>query len=161
MTEQITAEEGLDQLRVVLSQAKGVPMSASCVVNRADLLDLVDRIRAALPAELGRAQGLLANSDATAETILATARAEATRLAEDHEIVREAREIAERLTRETEQECADLRRETDVFIDSRMASFESVLHKTVSQVATARQRLAERSTLDEDPAAPAGESWEL
>ena len=34
------------------------------------------------------------------------------------------------------------------FIDSRMASFESVLHKTASQVKTARIRLAERSGLD-------------
>ena len=41
-----------------------------------------------------------------------------------------------------------LRRETDLFIDSRMAGFESVLHKTTSQVHTARARLAERSGLD-------------
>ena len=161
MTEQLSAAEGLDQLHAILSQAKGVPMSASCVVNRADLLDLVDRIRSALPSELGEARGLLADSDATAEAIVATARAEATRMAEDHEIVREAREIAARLKRETEQECADLQRETDVFIDSRMASFESVLHKTVSQVATARQRLAERSALDENPLGQTGENWEV
>ena len=32
---------------------------------------------------------------------------------------------------------AELRRETDQFIDQRMASFESVLHKTASQVKTA------------------------
>lgn len=152
MTDQPISEagQGLDRLREILSQAKGVPMSASCVVNRAELLELVDRIRAVLPEELGRAKGLLANSDAEAESILAAARAEASRRAEEHEIVREAREIAERLRQDTERECADLRRETDVFIDSRMASFESVLHKTTSQVATARQRLAERSALDEN-----------
>lgn len=144
-----TAGESLDQLRDLISQAKGVPMSASCVVNRADVLDLVDRIRGALPEELGRAQGLLANSDAEAERIVEAARDEANRMADNHEIVQQAREIAENVHRQTQQECEALRRETDVFIDSRMASFESVLHKTTSQVATARQRLAERSTLDE------------
>lgn len=144
------AAEGLDKLREILTQAKGVPMSASCVVNRGDVLDLVDRIRTALPEELGRAQGLLADSDTEAEGIIAAAREQATQMAEQHEIVLQAREIADRLRRDTERECADLRRETDVFIDSRMASFESVLHKTTSQVATARQRLAERSSLDED-----------
>lgn len=142
-------EVGLNRLREILHQAKSVPMSASCVVNRAELLDLVDQIRAALPTELGRARGLLANSDAEAERILNTARANADRLVADHEVMREARDEADRLRRDTEQECADLRRETDLFIDSRMASFESVLHKTTSQVATARQRLAERSALDE------------
>ncbi len=144
------AGEGLDQLRTIVSQAKSVPMSASCVVNRAELLELIDRIRGALPEELGRAQGLLANSDAEAERILASARAEANRMADQHEIVREAREIADRLRQDTEQECAALRRETDLFIDSRMASFESVLHRTTSQVATARQRLSERSALDDE-----------
>lgn len=147
------AAQGLDKLREILTQAKGVPMSASCVVNRGDLLELVDRIRTSLPEEFGRAQGLLANSDAEAESILAAAREQAARMTEDHAIMREAREAAEQLRRDTEQECADLRRETDVFIDSRMASFESVLHKTTSQVATARQRLAERSSLDEDASA--------
>lgn len=153
MTDQPITEagRGLDQLRDMITQAKSVPMSASCVLNRADLLDLVDRIRAALPEELGRAQGLLANSDAEAEAIISAARAKATRMAEEHEIVREAQEIAGELRRNTEQECADLRRETDLFIDSRMASFESELHRTTSQVATARQRLAERSALDDDP----------
>lgn len=152
MTEEPITEaaQGLDKLREILTQAKGVPMSASCVVNRGEVLALVDRIRTSLPEELGRAQGLLANSDAEAESILAAARERAARMIEDHAIMREAREAAERLRKDTEQECADLRRETDVFIDSRMASFESVLHKTTSQVATARQRLAERSSLDED-----------
>ena len=38
--------------------------------------------------------------------------------------------------------------EIDEFIDGRMAGFESVLHKTATQVRTARARLAERSGLD-------------
>ncbi|MDO5498539.1 MAG: hypothetical protein Q4F67_02540 [Propionibacteriaceae bacterium] len=144
-----TAAAGLDELRQVVSQAKSVPMSASCVVNRAEILELIDRIRGALPEELGRAQGLLANSDAEAERILSTAREEARRLVEDHQIAQDAQHYADTLKRETETECEALRRETDIFIDSRMASFESVLHKTTSQVATARSRLAERSALDE------------
>ena len=35
---------------------------------------------------------------------------------------------------EADHEAAALRREIDEFIDARMASFESVLHKTASQV---------------------------
>lgn len=151
--------ELLDQLRQIVTSAKSVPMSASCVVNRADVLDLLDRARADLPGELGRAQGVLADSDgqrakgqAEAEQIIADARAEAARLASDTEVARTAREEAGQVRSQAEQEAAALRRETDVFIDSRMASFESVLHKTVSQVATARSRLSERSGLDAEKA---------
>ena len=41
-------------------------------------------------------------------------------------------------------------------MDSRMASFESVLHKTASQVKTARARLAEGSNMDPAGRAAAG-----
>lgn len=144
----MSAEERLDQLRQVISQAKGVPMSASCVVNRAELFELVEQIQSGLPEELGQARGVLADSGAQADRIVRAAREQAMRMTEDHEIVREARTVAEKIQRETAAECAALREEADLFIDSRMASFESVLHKTTSQVATARKRLAERSSLD-------------
>ena len=49
---------------------------------------------------------------------------------------------------EAESDAAALPREADTFVDSRMASFESVLALTTSQVRTARARLAERSRLD-------------
>ncbi|OYN93553.1 ATP synthase subunit B family protein [Enemella evansiae] len=153
--------ESLAALRQAVSQAKGVPMSASCVVNRAEMLELLDRIQAALPTELERANRVLADSEGhrdqgrtDAEQIVADARQRAEQLATEHEITRQAREQAERLRNEAEEECRALRRETDIFIDSRMASFESVLHKTSSQVAVARQRLAERSGLDAETAEP-------
>jgi hypothetical protein len=63
-------------------------------------------------------------------------------------MVRAAEQQAAKLRADAEEDVAALRRETDQFIDSRMASFESVLHKTASQVKTARIRLAERSGLD-------------
>ena len=58
--------------------------------------------------------------------------------------------IAAKVRADAESEAEALRRETDAFIDARMASFESVLHKTTSQVHTARARLAERSGLNVD-----------
>ena len=69
-------------------------------------------------------------------------------LAQHSEVVRVAEQQADQLIAEAEEEAVALRRETDQFIDQRMASFESVLHKTASQVKTARLRLAERSGLD-------------
>jgi hypothetical protein len=59
-----------------------------------------------------------------------------------------AEQVAVQMRADADVEAAALRRETDEFIDARMASFESVLHKTASQVRTARARLAERSGLD-------------
>jgi regulator of protease activity HflC (stomatin/prohibitin superfamily) len=155
MADRETAEEKLTRLREMILNARSMPMSASCVINRGDVLAAVDDVIENLPDEiadaqrvLDRAQARIAEGEAEAGRILAEAREHAARLAQHSEVVRVAEEMAGKLRADAQQEAAALRRETDAFIDSRMAGFESVLHKTASQVKTARIRLAERSGLD-------------
>ena len=54
----------LKELVEVVETARTVPMSASCVVPREHVLDLLDALRAALPTELDAAQRVLARRDA-------------------------------------------------------------------------------------------------
>ncbi len=150
-----TAEEKLAQLRELILNARAMPMSASCVINRGDVLAAIDEVIANLPDEIEDAQRVIdtsvskiAEGEEEAGRILAEAREHAANLAQHSEVVRVAEQMAAQIRYEAEQEAAALRRETDEFIDARMASFESVLHKTASQVRTARARLAERSGLD-------------
>lgn len=139
----------------MIVSARSMPMSASCVVNRGEVLAALDAVLAHLPAEvagaqqvLDRAESQIAEGQEEAGRIVAGAREQATQLALDTEVVRVAEERAERMMADAKAEAEALRRETDAFVDARMASFESVLHKTSSQVRTARARLAERSGLD-------------
>jgi len=155
MPDRPTAEEKLARLRQLVLNARAMPMSASCVINRGEVLSLVDEVIDSLPDEISDAQRVIDRSEAKiaegaaeSERLVAEARGEAARLALESEIVRVAEEKAARIRAEAEQEAQALRKETDLFIDSRMAGFESVLHKTSSQVKTARARLAERSNLD-------------
>ncbi len=157
MVERGSAEDRLRQLRETIAGARSMPMSASCVINRGDVLTTIDDIIDHLPDEIAEAQEVIDESqakvnegEAEAEKLLAVAREQVAELAEDSEIVKAAKERAAELIAEAEDEAAALRKETDIFIDARMASFESVLHKTSSQVKTARARLAERSGLDAD-----------
>ncbi len=150
-----SAEEKLAYLREVIANARAMPMSASCVINRGEVLAAIDDVIANLPDEIAEAQHVIdmaafkiAEGEAEAGRILAEARDHAANLAQHSEVVRVGEQIAAGMRAEADDEAAALRRETDEFIDARMASFESVLHKTVSQVRTARARLAERSGLD-------------
>lgn len=150
-----TAEERLARLRDLITNARAMPMSASCVINRAEVLASVDDVIAHLPDEIAEAQGVIdsskskvAEGEAEATRILKEARTQAAELAKHSEVVRVANEEAAKIRAEAEDDATALRKETDAFIDSRMATFESVLHKTASQVKTARGRLAERSELD-------------
>jgi len=158
MADRETVEEKLTLLREMIAQARAMPMSASCVINRGEVLDAIDDVIEHLPEEIEEAQHVIdasaakiAEGEAEAARMIREAREKALELAQHSEIVRVAEETAERIRAEAENEAAALRRETDQFIDSRMASFESVLHKTTSQVRTARHRLAERSGLDDRP----------
>ena len=150
-----TAEDKLAYLRELILNARAMPMSASCVINRGEVLAAIDDVIANLPDEIADAQRVvdmaafkIAEGEAEAGRIMAEARDHAANLAQHSEVVRVAEQVAEQMRSEADGEAAALRRETDEFIDARMASFESVLHKTVSQVRTARARLAERSGLD-------------
>ena len=149
------AEERLAYLRELILNARAMPMSASCVINRGEVLAAIDDVIENLPDEIADAQRVvemaaykIAEGEAEAGRILAEARNHAANLAQHSEVVRVAEQVAVQMRADADVEAAALRRETEEFIDARMASFESVLHKTASQVRTARARLAERSGLD-------------
>ncbi|GAB3929631.1 hypothetical protein GCM10011575_27400 [Microlunatus endophyticus] len=152
MPEELTTEARLEQLRELIASARAMPMSASCVVNRAEVLKAIDDVADALPAELEEARGVIqgqrdqASQDkAEADRIIAEAHQHALQQAAHSAQVQVAEEQAAKIIADAEAEAAALRREVDLFIDSRMAGFESVLAKTSSQVRTARKRLAERN----------------
>ena len=56
--------EALDELSAIVEEARGVPMTAGCVVPRGDVLELVDDIKDAIPGELDDAQDVLDARDA-------------------------------------------------------------------------------------------------
>ena len=79
--------EALDELVTIVEEARGVPMTASCVVPRGDVLELLDDVRDALPGEVDDAQDVLDHRDqmigeanATAAKTVGDAKAEAHRL---------------------------------------------------------------------------------
>ena len=44
--------EALDELGAIVEEARGVPMTAGCVVPRGDVLELLDDIKDAIPGDL-------------------------------------------------------------------------------------------------------------
>ena len=126
-------EEVLDHLSDLLADARALPMSASCVVNRGEALDLVDEARRVVPGELDRARQLLAERDALleqareqAERTVEQARAEAERTLE------QAREQAERLVAEAQQEQDRLVEQTAVFARAQ-ADADRLLGETAAE----------------------------
>lgn len=121
--------ESLDALVTVVEEARGLPMTSNCVVPRGDLLDLLDDLREAVPAELDDAHDVLDRRDALieeaqrkAEETVAAAVAEAERL------LAEAREQTEQLLAEARHDAdravADGRQEYTQLVDRAQADAE-------------------------------------
>lgn len=141
-------DELLLELRDIIEHARTMPMSASVLVNREDVLQLVDEILAAFPDELRHARWLLKERDdfmvqarREADDILAAARNQVERMVERTEIVREARRVAQRTIDDADAQARRLRLECEDYVDQKLAEFEVVLDRTMQAVQQGRQRL--------------------
>ena len=149
-------EEVLDHLEALVEEARAVPMSASCMVNRGEVLDLVDEARRVLPVQLEEARRLLAQRDdiveqgrTEAQRLVEQAQQEQARLLEETAVYARAQAEADRLLAAAEAEAEAMRVQTEDYVDGKLASFEIVLTTTLSTVQRGRERLSGRSDLDE------------
>ncbi|MFB7110346.1 ATP synthase F0 subunit B [Streptomyces sp. NPDC056291] len=151
-------QKKLDEIVATVSGARSMPMSASCVVNRADLLALLDEVRQALPGSLAQAQELIGDRDQMvqearreAERIIEGAHAERGSLVSGTEVARRSQAEADRILGEARQEAEEVRADADDYVDSKLANFEVVLTKTLGSVGRGREKLLGTGPgLDED-----------
>ncbi|MGI8535181.1 MAG: hypothetical protein ACR2K2_01550 [Mycobacteriales bacterium] len=146
----------LDQLTELLESARTLPMSASCVINRDEVLGFVDEVRALLPTELEQARQVLseraavvAQGQAEAERVLSRARVEQTRLIEASAVWGRAVVESDRLVAEAQDQAEAMRLQTEDYVDAKLASFEIVLNKTLAAVRRGRTRLSSPTDLDD------------
>jgi vacuolar-type H+-ATPase subunit H len=144
----VDVQKKLDEIVSAVSGARSMPMSASCVVNRADLLAMLEEVRAALPDSLAQAQELIGGREQMveqarqeAQRIIESAHAERGSLISGTEVARRSQAEADRILAEARQEAEEIRAEADEYVDSKLANFEVVLTKTLGSVGRGREKL--------------------
>jgi len=145
----------LDHLEATVRSAKAMPMSAACLVNRAEMFEIIARLRIELPANIDHADALLAERDAVltaareqAERIVAGARGEREQLIEQAAVLVAARARAGTVTTQARDESTRLLADADDYVDRKLADFEAVLGQLGSQVNNGRLRLTTRREAD-------------
>jgi cell division septum initiation protein DivIVA len=148
-------EEKLAEIVQLVEDARAMPMSASCLVNREELLGQLDELRNLLPEQLERADVLLSDRDAVVEggrdaakRLLDQARAEHDRLVGEQAVVIGARERAAVVVSEASAESTRLLSDADDYVDRKLAEFEIALQKLTQQVVRGRARLGARRAAD-------------
>jgi cell division septum initiation protein DivIVA len=151
----VDVDAKLDELRRTIENARSMPMSASAVVNRGEVLELVDEIRSALTAALTDSDRVMADKASVvdegrreADQIIADAKNERERLISDTDVYKLAKRQADDVLEKARSESDELRKETDDYVDAKLAHFEITLERTMEAVKRGRERLAGRSAFD-------------
>ncbi|MDO5034328.1 MAG: hypothetical protein Q4E01_02975 [Actinomycetaceae bacterium] len=133
-----TVIAALDQIEELVEIARALPMSASVLINKAEVLDLLDQAREALPADLvaadavvADASGLMGRADSAAEETIAEANARAQSIVED------AREKADDLAERSRVDAEEVREraaaESEHLIESARAKAEQIVEEARAQ----------------------------
>ena len=121
--------ERLDDLVELVEGARGVPLSDSCVVNRTLALELLEAVRALMPASLRDAATILADRDDVLE-----------------DAAREAQARVTAATEESEGKVEAARQESDALLAAARADAEKVLADAQADAA----RTVERARAEAD-----------
>ncbi len=140
--------ESLEVAIAAVEEARSVPLSASCVLNRGEMLQILDKVKVSFPSDLAKAIAVLRDKDQIlesareqADAIIAQAREEVARLVEQTSIVTTARKEAQKIMAEVTAEGNARRDEIDEYIDTRLATLEVVLNKTLDVISKGRDQL--------------------
>jgi F0F1-type ATP synthase membrane subunit b/b' len=142
----------IDKLDDLVHNAKGVPMTDQVRIDRDEIYDVLDQMRATIPEELKRArwivkerQDMLAEANRESDRIIGEAREQAMQLASQTEIVRLAEKQAQDIIEDAKRQARETRLEMEDWADSILSTLEVNLDKFLGAVKRGRERLHERS----------------
>ena len=154
----------IQQIEELVQEAKSMPLSSSVLVNREEVLELLDAARNELPEEVKQArwvvkdrEELLAKARRDAEAVVARAYEERARLVSDQEVVRAADEEAQRIVGDARDQARQIRLEAEDYVDAKLAQYEIALDRTrtdlersMEQVQRGRERLRGGTVAEEE-----------
>ncbi len=141
-------EDLLDALKELVEDARGIPLAGEkCILDRDQLLDIIDELRETLPAEIKEAEDivqrrseLVAQSRREAEAIRRQADEDARQRVSETEIVVAARRKAKEILGNAEIQGRELRRGANQYCEDTLKRTEEAVALSLEEVRKARQR---------------------
>ncbi|MCX6388216.1 MAG: ATPase [Solirubrobacterales bacterium] len=147
----------IDKLDDLVHNAKQVPLTDQVRVDKEEIYDLLDQMRATIPEEIKQArwivkerQEMLAEAKREAERILAEARERQDKLIAEQEVTKEAERAAEDIVEDARAREREIRLGAEDYADDVLHSLEDNLTKFTAAVQRGRDRLAGRDDHLED-----------
>jgi F0F1-type ATP synthase membrane subunit b/b' len=142
----------IDKLDDLVHNAKAVPLTDQVRIDREEIYDILDQMRATIPEEIKQArwivkerQEMLAEAKRECDRLLGEAREQAVREASQTEIVKLAEKQAQEIIDDSRRTARETRLEMEDWADGILSTLEVNLDKFLGAVKRGRERLHERS----------------
>ena len=145
--------ELIEMLYTMISEAWGVPLgNDKCLVDREKALDLIEEIKAQLPAEMAEAKRLVSardefirNAKKEAESVRKMAEERARKMVEEQEVVRAAKARAEEMIATADNKSRELRKAANEYLNESMQSAEESMNQALDIIRKTRARFRSAS----------------
>src|SRR5437763_1348316 len=138
----------IDKLDDLVHNAKAVPLTDQVRIDREEIYDILDQMRATIPEEIKQArwivkerQEMLAEAKREAERIVKEARERQTRLVSEQEITKAAERAAEDIIEDARAREREIRLGAEDYADEILNTLEVNLSKCIAAVERGRERL--------------------
>ena len=139
----------IDKLDDLVHNAKPVPLTDQVRVDKEQIYDILDQMRATIPEEIKQArwivkerQEMLAEAKREAERVVKEARERQDRLVSQEEVTKEAQRAAEEIIDEAHAREREIRLGAEDYADEILGTLEVNLSKFIAAVQRGRDRLA-------------------
>ena len=141
----------IDKLDDLIHNARPVPLTDQVRVDREEIYDLLDQMRATIPEEIKQArwivkerQEMLAEAKREAERVVKEARDQQARLISEEEVYKQAERAAEEIIEDARETERQIRLGAEDYADEILSTLEVNLEKFLAAVQRGRDRLAGR-----------------
>lgn len=144
----------IEKLDDVIHDARSTPFSGDVKVNKEEMYDLLDQMRATIPEEIKQArwivkerQEMLAEAKREAERIVAEAKDKQAQLVSQEEVVKQAERLAEDIVEEARAREREIRLGAEDYADEILSTLEVNLQKFIGAVQRGRDKLQGRDEI--------------
>lgn len=138
----------IDRLEQMVQEGPRMPLGNRCLINAHDALELIDKIREALPEQVRRAdevasetERLLKESRAEADRILREAEEYVARLVTESEVLHRAKAEAERIVEQARLNAEEIRTGADAYAAQVLGNLQTALERTLRTVKQGKSEL--------------------
>lgn len=142
-------EELVNELQEMVNDAKSMPFANDKVMlNRDNVLDILDEIEDAVPTEVRQAKNIvndrnqiLSQAKKEAEEIIKQAEERRKAMINQHEITKQAQTQAVEIVNDSKVKAAGIKKAANQYVDDMMKSVEDALSGQYSEIRRTRQNL--------------------